>query len=127
MADVRNRRGHLLVADAIKLFHAAFVVFAIFGALCLWWTPALLWFHIPVVVWAGGINLLGWTCPLTPLENRFRMSAGQSGYEGGFIQHYLERAGLSGMDRRTLETRVGWTILAWNGLLYVLWGWTAGP
>ena len=28
-------------------------------------------------------------CPLTPLENRFRALAGESGYEGDFIEHYL--------------------------------------
>jgi len=28
-------------------------------------------------------------CPLTPWENQMRRMAGQAGYEGGFIEHYL--------------------------------------
>ena len=35
------------------------------------------------------ISLIGWICPLTPLENRFRHLAGQDGYEGGFIENYI--------------------------------------
>ncbi|WP_253480593.1 DUF2784 domain-containing protein [Natronocella acetinitrilica] len=107
-------------ADSIKWFHGLFVLFAMFGGILLVWFPALILLHAPAVIWAGGINLVGWTCPLTPLENRFRQAAGEAGYRGGFIQHYLEKAGLSGMDRRTLETRVGWTILGWNGVLYIV-------
>ena len=29
------------------------------------------------------------TCPLTPLEKSLRTSAGEAGYEGGFVEHYL--------------------------------------
>jgi len=28
-------------------------------------------------------------CPLTDWENRMRQGAGQSGYDGGFIEHYI--------------------------------------
>lgn len=35
------------------------------------------------------ISVVGWVCPLTPLENRFRQLAGQEGYEGGFIENYI--------------------------------------
>jgi hypothetical protein len=35
------------------------------------------------------VNLFSQVCPLTPLENRFRYLAGQAGYEGGFIEHYI--------------------------------------
>jgi len=35
------------------------------------------------VAWTGGY------CPLTPLENELRLAAGQAGYGGGFIDHYL--------------------------------------
>ena len=35
---------------------------------------------------------MGWLCPLTPLENALRARAGQQGYAGGFIEHYLTAA-----------------------------------
>lgn len=107
-------------ADLIKWFHAGFVIFAILGGLLLWWLPVLAWLHLPIVLWAGAINIVGWTCPLTPLENRLRLEAGQQGYAGGFIQHYVERAGFAGLGRRTLEARIGWGILLWNLVLYAL-------
>jgi len=49
----------------------------------------LAWLHLPCVVWGMLIELFGWTCPLTPLENRLRASGGGNGYETGFIEHYL--------------------------------------
>jgi len=35
------------------------------------------------------IEFLGWICPLTPLENRWRTLAGEEGYAGGFVEHYI--------------------------------------
>jgi hypothetical protein len=35
------------------------------------------------------IELSGWACPLTPLENALRRVSGASGYSSGFIEHYL--------------------------------------
>ncbi|MFP5404977.1 MAG: DUF2784 domain-containing protein, partial [Gammaproteobacteria bacterium] len=31
----------------------------------------------------------GTICPLTPWENHLRRLAGESGYPGGFVEHYL--------------------------------------
>lgn len=45
--------------------------------------------HIPAAIWGALITFFGWTCPLTPLENRFRRLAGEAGYAGSFIEHYL--------------------------------------
>jgi hypothetical protein len=36
------------------------------------------------------IEYSGWICPLTPLENSFRTRGGESGYSGGFIEHYIQ-------------------------------------
>lgn len=48
-----------------------------------------MWLHIPAAIYGALISIIGWICPLTPLENRFRRLAGQEGYEGGFIENYL--------------------------------------
>lgn len=78
-----------LAADAVLLLHLAFIAFAVFGGL-----PALRWrwvplLHLPAVAWAFYVELTGSLCPLTAVENSFRLSAGQSGYAGGFVEHYL--------------------------------------
>ena len=45
--------------------------------------------HLPAAAWGVYIELSGGLCPLTPLENRLRIAAGEAGYAGGFIEHYL--------------------------------------
>ena len=40
-------------------------------------------------MWGAVIELAGWVCPLTPLENHLRRLGGETGYAGGFIERYL--------------------------------------
>ena len=35
------------------------------------------------------VEFSGWICPLTPLENRLRTRAGETGYAGDFIAEYF--------------------------------------
>jgi hypothetical protein len=78
-------------ADAVILFHGAFVAFVLVGGfLALRW-PRLKWIHLPAAVWGVLIEYAGWVCPLTPLENVLRARAGESGYTGGFVEHYVLR------------------------------------
>lgn len=78
-----------LVADLVLVVHGAFVVFAVCGALVVARRPGLVWLHLPAVAWAALVEIAGWTCPLTPLENHWRALAGGAGYEGGFVERYL--------------------------------------
>jgi hypothetical protein len=48
-----------------------------------------MWVHIPAVFWGVLIEFTGWICPLTPLEIELRRRAGEAGYEGDFIAHYV--------------------------------------
>jgi hypothetical protein len=81
--------GYALLADLVLLLHAAFIAFVLLGGLLvLRWRP-LVWLHVPAVVWGILIEVQGWLCPLTPLENRLRQAAGTQGYDAGFIEHYL--------------------------------------
>lgn len=78
-----------LAADAVLLLHLGFIVFVLLGGLlALRWRRAPL-LHLPAVAWGVYIELSGGLCPLTPLENRLRALAGQAGFDGGFIEHYL--------------------------------------
>ena len=78
-----------LAADLTLLVHALFVLFVLCGGLlCLHrWRWALL--HLPALLWGLWVEWSGRLCPLTPLENHFRRLAGDAGYSGGFINHYL--------------------------------------
>ena len=78
-----------LLADVVVLGHFLFVLFAVLGGfLALKW-PGWAWIHIPAALWAALIEFAGWICPLTPLENLLREKGGASGYNSGFIEHYL--------------------------------------
>ena len=78
-----------LLADAVLVLHGLFILFAIAGSALVWRWPRLAWLHLPVVAWAAWVAWTGSECPLTPLENELRLAAGQAGYSGGFIDHYL--------------------------------------
>lgn len=115
-----------LGANAVLLAHFLFVVVAVFGgfALLVDWRWAFV--HVPVVVWSSVVNLADWTCPLTPLENRLRAAAKQTGYEGGFIQHYFGPVVYPGGMPRRLELVAGVSIVVWNALVYTgIWWWTS--
>jgi hypothetical protein len=78
-----------LAADFLVILHLAFIVFVLLGGILLlkWWR--LIYLHLPAVTWGILIELRGWLCPLTPLEQHFRALAGNKGYSGGFVEHYL--------------------------------------
>jgi hypothetical protein len=78
-----------LAADLVVLVHLAFVVFVVLGGLLVLRWPRAAWAHLPAAVYGALIELVGWGCPLTPLENDLRRAAGEAGHEGGFIEHYL--------------------------------------
>lgn len=78
-----------LLADLTMLVHLGFVLFVSLGALLVLWRRWVAWVHVPCAAYGAAIEFWGWVCPLTPLENRLRRAAGEAGYEGGFIEHYV--------------------------------------
>ena len=78
-----------LSADAVVLLHLGFILFVTFGGLFVLRWPRLAWVHLPAVAWGALIEITGWICPLTPLENRLRAAAGDPAYPGGFIERYI--------------------------------------
>ena len=76
-------------ADGVLLLHLSFILFAFFGGALAarWrWMPLV---HLPASAWAVFVELTGRICPLTYVENDFRIRAGQSGYTESFVDHYL--------------------------------------
>jgi hypothetical protein len=111
-----------LAADAVLAAHLAFVLFVVFGGLLALRRPRVAWLHLPAVAWAAAIEFSGWICPLTPLEVTLRHGAGEAGYGGDFVEHYLMAliypAGLT----RELQVSIGAAVLLINLVVYfVLW------
>ncbi len=112
-----------LAADALLIVHLAFICFVVLGGLLVlrWRWLALL--HLPSAVWGALIEFQGWICPLTPLEQRWRAAAGQAGYTGSFIEHYLVPVLYpDGLDRHT-QLLFGALVVVINAAVYawLLW------
>lgn len=112
-----------VLADALVLFHFAFVVFAVLGGLAAFrwrWMPAL---HLPALAWSTLVEFNGWICPLTPWENALRAAGGEGGYSGGFIEHYLLPVLYPAALTRELQWALGTALVAFNLVVYLLLWW----
>ena len=107
-----------VAADAVLVLHFAFIAFALLGGLLVVRWPRLAWLHLPAAAWAAGIAFLGGICPLTPLENRLRSAGGEAGYDGGFIEHYLEALIYPGWLTREIQVALGAIVIAINFFAY---------
>jgi len=78
--------------------------------------------HLPAAAWALFIELTGRICPLTYLENYFRIKADQTGYTESFVEHYLlgivYPSGLTGEIQLTLALMVVVTNVAIYGWVF---------
>jgi hypothetical protein len=81
--------GWRILADLLVVLHLAFAAFVVCGGLLTWKWRWAIFVHVPALAWGFWVETSGQICPLTPLENRFRHLAGQVGYQGGFLDHYL--------------------------------------
>ncbi len=88
-ADTGRNNDIHLQADLVLVLHAAFIAFVVAGGLLVLHFHRLAWLHLPCAAWGILVELFGWTCPLTPLENRLRHRDAGLDYETGFIEHYL--------------------------------------
>ena len=79
----------LFLADIVLVVHLLFIIFVLFGGLIVLKWHKVIWAHIPCVIWGVLIEIFGWVCPLTYLENYFREIGNANYYESSFIQHYL--------------------------------------
>lgn len=78
-----------LSADAVVLLHLGFILLVLFGGLLVLKWRAAVYLHLPALAWGLAVELLHIQCPLTDWENRLRAAAGDAGYPGGFVEHYI--------------------------------------
>jgi len=110
------------LADLLLVLHLTFIVFVVGGGLLVLRCPRLAWVHVPAFLWGAAIEFTGGICPLTPIEVSLRQQAGEAGYTGGFIEHYIAGTIYPGGLSRTLQVVMGLIVLALNGLVYLrLW------
>ena len=77
-----------ILAATVLLLHLAFILFALFGAAAVARWRWLIFLHIPTAAWGFFIEITERICPLTYLENYFRVRSGESDYTESFIEHY---------------------------------------
>lgn len=114
--------GWRLAADVVVVVHVAFIVFVVAGGLlALRWRRIPL-VHLPVALYGVLIELVGFTCPLTPLEKSLRRRAGSAGYEGGFVEQYVIPVVYPGEFTTTVKVVLAVLIVIANVLVYgVVW------
>jgi len=106
------------LADLVLLTHASFVLFVVLGGFLVWRWPRLVWLHAPAVVWGVVVEVAGWPCPLTPLENQLRLAAGEAGYTGGVVDHHLGPILYPEALTRAVQLALGAGVLAVNFFVY---------
>ena len=93
-------------ADVVLLVHFLVIVFIVGGGFLARRYQRLAVPHLAIALYGVVIEAIGFRCPLTPLEKSLRSAAGEAGYEGGFIEHYIVRiiypGGLDAIMRTSL-------------------------
>ncbi|MEA5113167.1 MAG: DUF2784 domain-containing protein [Geobacteraceae bacterium] len=114
---------YLTLADMVVIVHALFVLFVVFGGLAVLRWRRLAWLHLPSAVWGVMIEIGGWTCPLTYLENFLRKMGGGSGYSSSFIERYLEPLLYPPGITHHTQLFLGMAVFLVNFAVYtILWG-----
>ncbi|MTI31596.1 DUF2784 domain-containing protein [Xanthovirga aplysinae] len=110
-----------LLADLVVLLHLLFILFAVLGGLLLFKWRWLFFLQFPAAFWAFLIEVCGWYCPLTPLENHFRQKAGESAYSYGFVEHYIVPVIYPEVLNPTVALVLAAIVVCCNGIIYYLW------
>ena len=107
-----------LLADLLLLVHLAFIVFVLLGGLLVRRRRSLALLHLPAACWGAWVEFSGTICPLTPWEQAARLRAGEAGWQGDFVEHYLLRLIYPDGLTQTVMWVLGVAVLAINALVY---------
>lgn len=80
---------YLIAADLVLVAHVLFIGFVVVGSFLTWRWPRVIWVQLPAMVYGALVELAGFACPLTAIQNYLLRRGGEAGYRGGFISHYL--------------------------------------
>jgi len=107
-----------LLADGLVALHFAFIAFVLCGGLLVLRRRAWSVLHLPAAAWAAFVEFTATTCPLTPWENALRRRAGEAGYDGGFVEHYLVPVIYPAGLTPRIQLLLGAFVVALNAILY---------
>jgi hypothetical protein len=111
-----------VAADGVLVLHFAFVLFVVLGGFLVLRWRQVAWLHVPAALWGALVEFAGWICPLTPLEVALRRAAGDAGYSGDFIEHYLVAALYPDGLTREVQFALGAAVVVLNAAIYaVVW------
>ena len=108
------------LATAVVVLHVAFVLFVVFGSIWVLRRPKAAYAHLAAVAWAIYVEWSGAICPLTPLENSLRATAGFQAYAGDFVASYIFPILYPDGLTRSAQLVIGSAVLAVNVAAYIL-------
>ena len=111
---------YLVLANLVLTIHVAFIFFVVLGGLLALRWRWMVWLHLPAAVWGMLIEITDWTCPLTALEINWLQAAGDAGYAGGFMEHYLTRLIYPVGLTSAIQLLLGFGVIVTNVLVYML-------
>ena len=112
---------HAAIANLLVIVHFLFVLFVILGGLLLFRWPRIAFVHLPAAAWGVMLELNHWICPLTPIEQSMRRAAGEEGYTGGFIDHYIIPLIYPEGLTPEIQWVLGAIVLLLNAVIYGIW------
>jgi hypothetical protein len=107
-----------IAANVLLFVHVAFAGVVMLGGFGSVASSSWASVHLPFVIWSVVVNLAGWKCPLTILENWMLKAAGEAGYEEGFVEHYMQRIVYPKGMPRSLRLSAAAAVLLWNVFVY---------
>jgi hypothetical protein len=80
------------LGDAVIVLHFLWILFILFGLFIAIKYGRIVWVHLGGLVFTLIINICGWFCPLTYLENHlYSLYNPRFAYSGSFIARYLQK------------------------------------
>lgn len=108
-----------VLADAVVVLHALFIVFSVLGGLLALRWPKVVFLHLPAAAWGVIVQVVvGGVCPLTPLENYLRDRGHEPGIGESFVDYYITNAIYVSDPPAWLHTALGLGVLVVNVTVY---------
>ena len=93
-----------LLASLAILCHFLWIPFLVFGVIFVFKGSKIALIHLAGLLFSLLLNLLGWYCPLTYLENYLQQIHDRGlAYSGSFLVHYLEPIIYPNLSERTIR------------------------